>query len=95
MEKHYHWLWGENNLRPDRPNYLIHLEEGLSIRFDYGESMFASYEDFYESIADVQFLGGHRPDDERIEELKQEAWDYLCLEEDELENFMEEEDWDE
>lgn len=93
MEKYHHWLWGENNLRSDRPNYLINLEEGLSIRFDYGDSMFASYEDFYESIADVQFLSGHRPDDERIEELKREAWNYLCLEEDELDNFMEE-DWD-
>jgi len=29
-----HWLWGENTLREDNPEYLINLEIGVSIRFN-------------------------------------------------------------
>jgi len=33
-DQYFHWLWGDNQLRPDNPNYLINLEHGIIIRFD-------------------------------------------------------------
>ncbi len=85
-DNYFHWLWGDNILREDEPNYLVNLEHGVSIRFDYGDSYYASYEDFYGSIADVQFLGGKRPDGDTMEFLFTEAWNFLALSEGEQEN---------
>lgn len=91
-DKYFHWLWGENKLRDDEPEYLVNLEHGVSIRFDMGDAYDASYEDFYGSIADVQFLSGQRPDKEKLEEILTDAWNYLCLEERKLDEFDDDED---
>ena len=48
-----HWLWGENTLREDNPEYLINLEIGVSIRFNSSIAVYANYEEFYNGIADV------------------------------------------
>jgi len=37
------WLWGENTLREDNPEYLIKLEIGVSIRFNSSIAMYADY----------------------------------------------------
>lgn len=94
-ETYFHWLWGENKLREDEPEYLVNLEYGVSIRFDMGDAYSASFEEFYESIADVQFLSGERPSDEKLEELLTDAWNYLCHEERKLEemDFEDEDDY--
>lgn len=81
MSNFHHWLWGENHTRPDKPNYLVNLEHGVSIRFDYEKGMFADFEEFYAEIADVQFLSGNRPEKEEVKRLLVEAWNYLCEEE--------------
>ncbi len=82
QEHFYHWVWGNNFIRGDEPSYLINLELGLSIRFDYKEGFFASYEDFIENIADIQFMLGDRPDDEdELERILTDAWNYLGIEE--------------
>lgn len=86
----YHWLWGDNNLRHDAPNYLINLEYGVSIKFQY-DAEFEDYEEFYGSVADVQFLTGERPDQDRVQKLMLDAWNYLCLEERLLDEPEEEE----
>ena len=88
-QKYYHWIWGENKLRSDAPNYLINLEIGVSIKFDSDLSMFSDYETFYESLADVQFFYGKRPSKSEIENILTEAWNYLCLEEQKLKNDLE------
>lgn len=81
QEKYYHWVWGENHIRPDKPNYLINLELGISIKFDYADGMFQDYEGFYESVADVQFLFGKRPGKERLEDILTDAYNFLGIEE--------------
>lgn len=96
-EKYLHWLWGENQLRDDKPEYLINLEYGVSIRFDLVGAFGASFEDFYDSIADIQFLTGARPDKAILDALMIDAWNYLALEERQLEediSGMKEEDFD-
>ena len=82
-DKYFHWIWGENKLREDSPEYLINLEIGVSIRFDSSLAMFASFEEFYKEIADVQFIY-ERPSDAQVERVLIEAWNYLALEEQKL-----------
>ena len=93
-DTYFHWLWGENILRADEPNYLVNLEHSVSIRFDYAHSYFASYEDFFESIADVQFFTNERPDEDTLAILLTEAWNFLALSEQEEENRADEREFD-
>ena len=81
QEHFYHWVFGNNYIRDDEPSYLINLEHGISIRFNYAEGFFATFEEFTESIADLQFLNGTRPPNELIEKLMIDAWNYLAIEE--------------
>jgi len=83
-----HWLWGENKLREDKPEYLINLDVGVSIRYDPSLSTLASYEEFYDSIADIQFLSGVRPSPIEVEKIKVEAWNYLIKEEEKLDELF-------
>lgn len=87
-KKYYHWIWGENKLRSDAPNYLINLEIGVSIKFDSELAMFSDYDNFYKSLADVQFLYNNRPSSSKVQEILIEAWNYLCLEERKLEDDL-------
>lgn len=89
-KKYFHWLWGENHLREDEPNYLINLEHSVSIRFDYADALGVSFEQFRNKIADVQFLSGRRPEPQRVEDILIEAWNYLCHEE----NLLDETNFD-
>lgn len=93
-KKYFHWLFGENILRDDKPTYLINLEIGVSIRFDYDEAFFIDYEAFFNNVADVQFIYGSRPDDEEIQVILTDAWNFLCHVEREEENLMSELDND-
>lgn len=100
MSKHndyFHWIYGENRLRDDKPNYLINLEIGISIRFDDSLAYFSDYDTFYNSIADVQFFMNTRPGEERLEEILTEAWNFMVLEdrqlEEDCENMEDEEDY--
>lgn len=75
---YFHWIFGENILREDTPTYLINLEIGVSIRFTYKEAYFASCEDFFNIIADVQFFYGTRPKGVELDNILIEAWNFLC-----------------
>ena len=56
MANYDHWLWGENNLGEDNPEYLINLEIGVSIRFNSSIAMYTDYEEFYNGITDKFIL---------------------------------------
>lgn len=74
-----HWVWGDNVLSNPDLLYLINLEYGLMIKFNYANTMWASYEEFANDIADVQFLNGVRPDDATVEKLTVDAWNFLGI----------------
>ncbi len=82
-KNYLHFVWGENNIsQPGQQTYIIKLDPpAVSIRFDYAQGMFASFEEFYENIADVQFLTGERPDEEEVESILIDAWNFMALEE--------------
>lgn len=39
--------------------------------------MYADYEEFYNGIADVQFFYGDRPDEDEVDRILTEGWNYL------------------
>lgn len=88
-DQYFHWVWGENRLRHDKPEYLINLEHGLSIRFELGDAMYATFDEFVDGIADIQFLTGERPDTEELDDILTDAWNYLGYEERQLERDVE------
>lgn len=85
-KKYFHWIYGENILRDDNPTYIINMEIGVCIRFDYEEGFFADFKEFFEHVADVQFFYGNRPEESKVKEVLTEAWNFLCKFEEEEEN---------
>ena len=88
MEKYKHFVWGENNIsQPYQQTYIIKLDfPACSIRFDYSKGMFASFEEFYQNIADIQFFTGDRPNKEKVDEILIDAWNFIALEERKLDD---------
>lgn len=89
-EKYKHFVWGENNIsQENQQTYIIKLDfPACSIRFNYADGMFASFEQFYENIADVQFFTGDRPGEDEVQEILIDAWNFLALEENKLDEDL-------
>lgn len=93
-----HFVWGENNVSQEiQQTYIIKLNfPACSIRFDYSKGMFATFNEFYKHIADVQFFTNNRPDKKELENILIDAWNFMAFEEqrldDDLANFDPESD---
>lgn len=90
-KNYLHYVWGENNIStPEQQTYIIKLDHpACSIRFNYSKGMFVSFEEFYEQIADVQFFTGDRPDEDEVERILTDAWNFMALEERKLDDDLE------
>jgi len=76
-----HFLIGENRLCHPGYEYILKLDEPrLYIKYKLSEGYFADFDEFYESIAEVQWLDGAPSQDEQSRILT-EAWNFLCLDE--------------
>lgn len=84
-----HWVWGDNVLSNPDLLYLINLEYGMMVKFNHFNTVWATFEEFEQDIADVQFLSGHIPDADTVEKLTIDAWNFLgiCERINEKENF--------
>lgn len=89
-ENYKHFVWGENNIsQEEQQTYIIKLSHPpCSIRFDYSKGMFADFEEFYENIADVQFFTGERPSEIEVKKILIDAWNFMALEEEKLDNDL-------
>ena len=56
---------------------------------DYGESYFASFDEFKQHIAEVNFLDPKEREKSDLDEILIEAWNFLALFEEEEENQYE------
>jgi len=74
-----HWVWGDNVLSNPDWLYLINLEYGVMVKFNHFDTVWATFEEFEQDIADVQFLSGHRPDADTVEKLTIDAWNFLGI----------------
>lgn len=69
-------------LRMDFPQVFILIR-------DYGESYFASFEEFRQNIAEVNFFNPSDRDTADLEDILTDAWNFLSLEEEEEERQAE------
>lgn len=88
-----HWYYGENLFLKENNNALFNLKLGVMIMFEFETAMFADYEEFTESIAQIEFFTGDRPDD--VEPILIEAWNFMVLHDQEEERLAIERELDE
>lgn len=92
-EAHKHYWWGENHQHYDGQETIIKMSyPRVFIRYELGEAYFASFEEFYESIAEVQWFDGDEISDKKKQEILIEAWNFLAIEERLLEEDLEDMD---
>jgi hypothetical protein len=100
--QHFHGFYISENLLlyPTQLAITKLTHPRLFLRFDYGDSYFASFEDFVASIAVQEWLD---PNDkptkkDEIEHILTDCWNFLALHEQEEERLAEEmdeeDDWE-
>lgn len=93
MEELKHFYLGENHIFFPDEEFIIHMAEPRCfIRFNIEGAFTASYDQFFESIADVQWIDG-KPLLNEINIVLTNAWNFLCIEERLLEEYDDEEDF--
>ncbi len=87
IEAHKHFILGENRQWFPDEEFIAHLAEPRCfIRFDTSVSMLASFEEFIEAIADVQWIDG-KPSEIEIKETLTNAWNFFSIEEEIMDEF--------
>lgn len=96
IAQYTHFLIGENRLCHPGYEYILKLDEPrLYIKYKLSEGYFADYNDFYENIADVQWIDGTPPAKDEQQRILTDAWNFLCLDERLLEEDLNDTDEDE
>lgn len=95
IEAHKHYWWGENHQHFDGEETIIKMSyPRVFIRYKLNDSYFASFEDFYKNIAEVQWFDGDEVSEKKKQEIFIEAWNFLSIEERLLEEDLEDIDFD-
>lgn len=59
----------------------------LFVRFNYGESFFANYKDWKANLTVQEWIDGEKPNDDEVDYILTECWNFLCLDERENEKL--------
>lgn len=94
LESHKHFFLGENKQWFPDEEFIIHMAEPRCfIRFNNELAMFSDYDDFYNSIANVQWIDGKPNSNIIIDRVLTDAWNFLAIEEHILENDVDFDDF--
>jgi len=94
IEAHKHFFLGGNKQWFPEEEFIMHMvEPRCFIRFSVELAMFASFDEFYKNIAEVQWIDG-KPSEKEIKEVLTNAWNFLAIEERILEDDIEDMDDD-
>lgn len=89
-EEHKHYWWGENRQHYRDQETIIKMSfPRVFIRYTLSDAYFASFEEFYNSIAEVQWIDGEKPSKDEQKRIMIEAWNFLAKEEEILEDDLE------
>lgn len=95
IEAHKHYWWGENHQHHHGEETIIKMSfPRVFIRYKLNEAYFASFEEFYNNIAEVQWFDGDEVSEKQKQEIFIEAWNFLAIEERLLEEDLEDIDDD-
>lgn len=64
------------------------------VRFNYGDSYFATFEEFRDALTVVEWIGGETPDAADQEAILTDCWNFLAQHEEEEENRFDSGDYD-
>lgn len=88
-DRYRHFFIAENRLCHPDEEFLLHMDfPRCFIRYRLSEGYFASFEEFYGAIADVQWIDGERPSKKVQERILTDAWNFLALDERMLEEDL-------
>lgn len=78
MEEFNQWYWATNILRTHKTDCLISFKYGISVFFNYADSIQISFEDFKSHFIEVQFFTGDRPSDpDEVYNILVEGWNFM------------------
>jgi hypothetical protein len=90
-EEHKHYWWGENRQHYPTQETIIKMSfPRCFIRYELEKAYGTSFEEFYNSIAEIQWFDGEKPTDKIQEKILIEAWNFLAIEERILEQDLDE-----
>lgn len=90
IDSHKHFFLGENKQWFPNEEFIIHLADPRCfIRFSVELAMFSSFDEFYNSIANVQWIDGKPDNNVTVNRVLTDAWNFLAIEERILENDLE------
>lgn len=98
VEAHKHYWLGENRQHFPEFETIIRMHDPrVFIRFRTDLAMFAGFDEFVGSIAEIQWIDG-KPNEDMQLEILTDAWNFLAIEErileDDLADMEEDEDYD-
>ena len=64
------------------------------VRYKVADGYFAEFSEFFNSIAEIQYLDGERPPLKEHKQIMEDIWNYIALEEAKLEEDISEIDFD-
>ena len=87
IERCQYWWFADNIVSHPGQIALIKMDfpQVFILIRDYGETMFAGFDDFKNRIAEVNFFNPADREETNIEEILIDAWNFLSLEEEEEE----------
>ncbi len=89
-EAHKHYWWGENHQHYPSQETIIKMSfPRVFIRYEVGDAYFADFNEFYNNIAEVQWIDGDEISEKKKQEIFIEAWNFLAIEERLLEEDLE------
>lgn len=95
VDAHKHYWLGENKQHhPEHETIIRMIDPRVFIKYEVRLALFADYDEFVNHIADIQWID-EKPNKRIQEQILTEAWNFLCIEDEFLENDlreMEEED---
>lgn len=95
-EKFQHFFWGENKLFFPEEEFVFKMSfPRVFVRYRVADGYFADYDEFFENIAEVQYFDGERPSKAEQNQILIDIWNYIALEERQLEEDLGEMDDDE
>lgn len=93
IDAHKHYWWGENHQHFDGEETIIKMSyPRVFIRYKLSDAYFADFDEFYNSIAEVQWFDGDEVSEKKKMEIFIEAWNFLAIEERLLEEDLEDMD---
>lgn len=81
-ERYIHFYIAENQLCHPGYEFMLHMvEPRCFIKYKLSDGYFASFEEFYGSVADVQWIDGDKPSEAEQHRILTDAWNFLALDE--------------